>query len=146
MSQEKQKKNPVGRPPKYKKEYCKQMLDYFKNAKLTDVQTEIVASGGKAVTIEKKVCGDMPTIGGFAISIDTHRATLYEWCRNYSEFRDAFKKCQEIQERWLTLNGLKGNVNTAFGIFTAKNVLGWRDKQEIQHSIDDIEFVDEGEE
>lgn len=140
-----QPKSVLGRPPKYKKEYDQQILDYFTKAELTETETETVASAGKAIEIEKTVCGVMPTFSGFAISIDTHRETLINWCRDNASFLDAYKRCKEIQEAWLVTNGLKGKVNTAFGIFTAKNVLGWRDKTEQIHSFDDIHFEDDNE-
>lgn len=119
------------------------MLDYFQNAELIEEKTVTVASGGKAVQVDRVMCGDMPTLGGFAIEIQTHRDTLHEWCRKHASFSDAYKRCKIIQEHWLMQNGLKGNVNTAFGIFTAKNVLYWRDKIEQVHSFDDIDFDDD---
>ena len=133
----------VGRPTLYKEEYCQQMIDYFKEAKLTETRKEIVASGGKAVEIEKTGCATIPSFAGFAMKMDICRDTLRDWCSRSNKFLLAYKRCKEIQEAWLMDNGLRGNVNTAFGIFTAKNVLQWRDKVEQIYSFEDIGFEDE---
>jgi hypothetical protein len=145
LSKSKEKK-PRGRPTKYDPKYCKEIVEYFLSAELTETYTETVASAGKAIEVEKTRCADMPTFIQFSLNIDVDVDTMLEWCKKYPEFFGAYKKCKKIQEKWLMQNGLKGNVNTAFGIFTAKNVLGWRDKVEQIHTIDDIEFEDEYEE
>ena len=49
----------IGRPSKYKKKYCKEMIEYF------DIPATFVDSDGK----EK--ANDLPTIAGFAHSIGT---------------------------------------------------------------------------
>jgi len=137
--------NREGRPSKYKPEYIDAILEYF-SVEPYEEKTKRVASQGKQIEIDYTDANDMPTFAGFACSIEVHRGTLHEWCRDYPEFYNAYKRAGELQENFLVINGLKSTINTAFGIFTAKNVLGWRDKVENNHTFDDIEFEDDNDE
>lgn len=82
--------------------------------------------------------GDFPTLAGFAASIGVSRDTLHDWAhaKNVSgdlrnpSFSDAYKKAKDLQEQNLVRGALTGIYNPTFAIFTAKNVLGWRDKVE----------------
>ena len=82
--------------------------------------------------------GNFPTLAGFAASIGVSRETLHDWAtakdvsgdlRN-PIFSDAYKRAKELQENNLVEGALTGAYNPTFAIFTAKNVLGWRDKVE----------------
>jgi hypothetical protein len=67
------------------------------------------------------------------------KQTLHDWATakdlatgelKHPEFSDAYKKAKDLQEANL-IEGTIGNAyNSTFAIFTAKNVLGWRDKIE----------------
>ena len=61
--------------------------------------------------------------------IGVHRDTLQEWAKQHPDFSVAYERAKDFQENFLITNGLKGMGSTLFGIFVAKNVLGWRDKQ-----------------
>lgn len=111
-----------GRPTKYLKKYCKEFVDLSRKGK---TKTQI------------------------ADQWDLDRETLAEWGKKHDEFSAALKKGNAALESWYTNFGMniaagkmpKANV-TAF-IWLSKNCIGWRDKQEVKHSIDDIEFEDE---
>ena len=66
--------------------------------------------------------------------MDACRDTINEWVKEYPDFSAAHKKAKALQERFIAINGNKGLINTAFGIFTAKNVLRWTDRQEIDQT------------
>jgi hypothetical protein len=108
-------KHPGGRPTKYEDWMVEAMLTYF-----------------------TKEVGNFPTLAGFSASIGVSRDTLHDWAtakdvsgnlRN-PEFSYAYKRAKELQEENLVLGALTGKYNATFAIFTAKNVLGWRDKVE----------------
>lgn len=123
------KSKKVGRPSGYDPKYCQDILDYF-GVDPYKTKTTIKNHKGDEQEIEvPPYATDFPTLAGFAISIGVHRDTLHEWAKTHVEFSDAYKKAKDFQERFLVINGLKGLINTPFAIFTAKNVLGWRDKQ-----------------
>ncbi len=107
---------PAGRPTAYDPKYCDEILEYFsiKPYEKTDGKTEVA---------------DLPTFAGFAKTIGVHRDTLNEWTNEHPQFSDAYKKAKEIQEDFLVINGLRSNINTAFGIFVLKNCHNWKEKQ-----------------
>lgn len=107
-------KSKMGRPPKYKKQFCQMLIDHM----------------AKGFSYE-----------GFAGKIDTHRDTLYAWEKKYPEFSDAkkkaFVKCMNFWEEMGhagTVGKLKG-FQTAMWIFQMKNRFRWADRHE--HSIDE---------
>lgn len=120
--------HPGGRPTNYDPKYCEQIIEYFSVPPYVEREKTIVSQGEK-FEVPVIEANDMPTFAGFACSIGVHRETLINWCKVHPEFFDAYKKAKEFQEHFIIVNGNKGLINTAFGIFTAKNVLGWKDRQ-----------------
>lgn len=120
----------TGRPTSYIPQYADQMLEYFNVEAGKDVAYE--GKDGEPKTA--RVAVDFPTLAGFACKLGVHRETLLEWSKQFPEFSDAYKMAKEHQERILVQNGLKDGYHANFAIFTAKNVLNWRDKQETEHS------------
>jgi len=121
-------KSTVGRPSDYDPKYVQMLLDYF-DIKPYQEKTKKVLTGGALVEIPFSEASDFPTLAGFAVKIGKHRDTLHRWSEEHPEFSDAYKRAKDFQENYLAVNGNKGLIAPAFAIFTAKNVLGWRDKQ-----------------
>jgi hypothetical protein len=125
------KSNKNGRPSKYVSKYCKEVITFF------DIEPHTVSSkvttykNGTTIEEEVEIANDLPTLASFASKIGIHRDTLNQWTKNHKEFSDAIKKAKELQEKILVTNGLKGLYNPAFAIFTAKNIIGWKDRQDI---------------
>lgn len=115
------KSNPIGRPTKYDPSYPDQLIAFF------DVEPyrELIDQNGKEYLMPNK----LPTLAGWCGKMRISRSTLHEWASVHKEFSDAYKICKDIQEDLLVQGGLSGAYATAFSVFTAKNVLGWRDKQ-----------------
>lgn len=108
----------AGRPSSYKPEYAEQLKKYFAvDAAIPNNDGELVANS-------------LPTLAGFACEIGVHRETLLNWAEVHQEFFDALKMAKEHQERILVENGLLGRYDKTFAIFTAKNLISWRDKVE----------------
>lgn len=124
----------VGRPTDYKPEYCQAIIEYFSIEPYREVEREVVTKSGQVATIHVTEATDFPSFAGFAAKIGHHRETLRNWCENEPEFFAAYKKAKELQENWLVTNGLKRLIDTAFGIFIAKNVTDMHDKQHLEHS------------
>ncbi len=112
-------KHAGGRPTKYKPEYCQGIIDFF-----TRPLIETDENG-------KKTACDIPLISDYALSIDILRETLWDWTNKYPEFSNAYKKAKDIQRGILVKLGMKGLYNPSFSVFAAKNMIGWRDKHEI---------------
>lgn len=126
------KKEPLerGRPTDYKPEYCQKLEEYF-SAKPYELKNG------------RNEAGDTPTLAGFAASIRIHRATMIDWCKKHPDFLDAYNLAKELQENWLVVNGNKGLINPAFGMFTLKNVSNWRDKRDVEISGNVTSMSDE---
>lgn len=122
-------KHPGGRPTKYKQEYCEKLIEYFNIEPYEERLKKVVTKSGDVIEIPEDVPNDMPSLAGFAIKIGVHRDTLHEWANEYPEFSDVYKRAKDFQENYLIVNGNKGLISAPFGIFTAKNILKWRDKQ-----------------
>ncbi len=107
-----------GRPSSYDPKYCEEIIAYF------SVKPYQRSEDTKALE-----AADFPSFAGFACKIGVHRETLLNWTEKHPEFFDAYKRAKELQENFLLINGMRELVHPAFAIFTAKNVLGYRDKQ-----------------
>lgn len=110
------------RPTKYKEEYCDEIVEYFKRAPL------------------KQHLGSPnppPTLYGFAASIGVCHDTLNEWKKHYPRFSAAIKRAKALQADFIIHNAMTGNAPAAFSIFMMKNIAGWKDKSEVEHSGSD---------
>ena len=128
-------KRPVGRPSVFKEEYADQLLAYFDKEPYE--RRPILDKEGNEKGSEV-VPNKFPTLARFATMIGVTRETLHDWAtsRNedeslrYPNFSYAYKKAKEYQEAILVEGALANAYHANFAIFTAKNVLGWRDKVE----------------
>lgn len=131
-----------GRPTKYRKKFAKDIINYF-NVKFTRTVKEVFYyKNGDTKEKEVEVANELPLFSGFANFIGVNKDTIVEWSEaktksgklKYPEFSVAYKKAKEMQERMWTNNSLRGLYNPAFTIFMGKNVFGWHDKQEVDHT------------
>lgn len=129
MSKKEQKPNPVGRPSKYKPEYCELLIEHM-------------ASG---LSYE---C--------FGAEIDVDRSTIYEWEKHHKEFSDAKKIAFDKNRSFWEKAGLQGMFmggkdnpfNSTVWVFNMKNRFGWTDRKETTHDLkDDVKklVIDMGE-
>ena len=126
----------AGRPSKYKKKYCKEIIEYFQKDPTREVVVEHFSqkTGQKIDIIEEKPNGP-PTLYGFAASIEVCHDTLNEWKTTHPEFSAAIKKAKALQADFVVHNAMTGNSPAAFSIFMMKNNHGWKDKQEIDTTL-----------
>lgn len=124
--EEKGAANPVGRPTAYRPEYADALRAYFNADNALKVKLD--AKDG-LTTVNR-----FPTLAGFAVSIGVHRETLLNWTNEHPEFFDAYKQAKDAQEDILVTGALHGLYNASFAGLTAKNVIGWRDKQDLEHT------------
>ena len=131
-------KHPGGRPTKYKQEYNQMMLDYFNQEPYKDEVHENSKGDLKMV----RVVVMLPTLVGFACKIGVTRETLHHWAHTkdendshiHPEFSDTYNRAKAYQEYILVANGLTGGYVPNFAIFTAKNIIGWRDSKDLSVS------------
>jgi len=110
---------PVGRPTKYKPEYCKAIIDYF------DIPA--IDSDGKA--------NDPLFIINFCLSIGISKDCLHKWVAKYPEFNDAYSVAKEKQKQLIIINAAQDRYNASFTWKMMMNMFGWRDKQDVDNKI-----------
>ncbi len=115
---------------------CVSIIKYFSKPPYFEKTKQIVNKKGEVVEVEERRANDFPTYAGFAAKIGVTRQVLHDWCDKHPEFLYAYNKCKSLQEKFLVTNGLNGMFNSGFAIFTAKNVIGWRDKQQDEQQQD----------
>ncbi len=118
-----------GRPTEFDPKFAEELLEYFSVDPYRERMRKVFTKKGDVIEIPEDVANDVPTLAGFAAKIGVHRDTIHQWTKDHPDFSDAYKKAKDLQENFMVINGNKGLLNPAFAIFTAKNVLGWRDKQ-----------------
>jgi hypothetical protein len=124
----------IGRPTKYDDAFADQLIEFFSQAPTREV-TNYDKNGNETTQV---LPGMFPTLARFATNIGVTRETLHDWATaknldgelRYPAFSYAYKKAKDLQEANLVEGTIVGAYNSTFAIFTAKNVLGWRDKIE----------------
>jgi len=125
---------PFGRPTLFREEFAQQLIDYFN----IDAYTEKVELNKDGNPVVIKVANKFPTLARFATMIGVTRETLHDWATSkkedgelkYPDFSYAYKRAKDYQEAILVEGTMLNVFNAPFSIFTAKNVLGWRDRTE----------------
>jgi transposase-like protein len=75
-------KRPVGRPSKYKPEYCERVLQMARET-----------GAGPAE---------------YAAEFDVARETLYDWAASHEEFSTVLKRAKDLEQAWWEQTGKKG--------------------------------------
>lgn len=127
-------KNPVGRPTKYKPEYCQMLIDHFSILTEREVELPHYNPDGSIKWVDKKTeCNDLPCFHEFADKIGVEEGTMLDWCKVHTKFRQAYTRAKKLQKFFLIKNGLKGNYNANFAIFCAKNITDMSDRIEVDN-------------
>jgi hypothetical protein len=129
---------PLGRPSGYKEEYCEELIKFFN---IDSYKEKIVKDRNGGERREIIPC-KFPTLARFACNIGIDRETLWQWATaklpngepKYPNFSNAYKRAKDFQESILVEGAMIGAFSQPFAIFTAKNVLGWKDKQEVENT------------
>jgi len=106
------------RPTKYDKTYCTRLIEFF-SLSPTD-------NNGKA--------NEYPTFRDFSRSIGVTHKTVTGWKNKNPEFLLAFEECKALQVNFILKNALAGRFNSSFSAFVLKNIAGWRDSKDVNHS------------
>lgn len=112
---------PIGRAPKYKKDF--HIEDFIK-----------LSQQGK-------------TFAQIASRWQIDRTTLYRWEKKYPEFRNAVKSGRDLCEAWYIdlgqsamlgiapkINGQSCKVNLGWYVWLTKNMFKWNDRASLEHS------------
>ena len=122
LSDKKRKLSPL----RYRPEFCERLLAFF------DVPpfrvTEVQKKDGSVTLVE--TAAELPTFAAFAKQLGTTCDVLLAWEKTHPAFLEAAQKARDLQGNILIQNSLRGNYSASFAVFTAKNLLGWKDGKE----------------
>lgn len=110
----------------YQPEFCEKLLAFF------DVPpfriTEVTKRDGSVSLVE--TAAELPTFAAFAKLLGTTCEVLKSWETKHAAFHEAAQKARDLQSNILIQNSLRGNYSASFAVFTAKNLLGWKEGQD----------------
>ena len=125
-----------GRPTKYRREYCDQIIEYFSKPPEEDLfETTYFPNGTIKSQKPIKAPWEFPTFQRFAWSIGVNMAQLQRWQDKHPEFRIAYAHAKEIQEAIWLQESMAGRYNPQFSKFFGVNCLGYKDKVEQETTI-----------
>jgi hypothetical protein len=137
-------KHAGGRPTKYKKEYCKTILDFYdKPAAAAEKRTIVTKSGIQSYEVQ--VPNPLPTKEGFARFIGVSSRVINEWLEHHEEFLHAYERARDCQKDILTQNALMGRYSEGYAKFVAINCTDMVDKTSRELTGKDggpVEFTD----
>lgn len=139
-----------GRPTKYKKQYCIDIVRFFDIPATKTIQKTIVTKlGVKIIPVE--VANPLPTKEGFARSIGVSTRVISEWINKHPEFLHSWERAKDSVKEILNQNALMGRYSEGYAKFVAINCTDMVDKSRQEHTGEDggpiktkivIEFVD----
>lgn len=119
---------------KYQSQFCQELLAFF------DVRafsiTEVQKRDG-SINLVETAC-ELPTFAAFAKKIGVTCAQLRAWEEKYPAFNYACEQARDRQGDILIQNSLRGNYASSFAMFTAKNLLGWKDGKEEREGTEPV--------
>jgi hypothetical protein len=130
--------HPGGRPTEYQgQKTIDRVTDFYRDAEpYYESPVEKQDKNGNVTTYMERKANTPMMRTQLAQYLNISRVTLYTWMDLYPEFLNAIKKGEErLMQEFLVENGLLGNYNPAFAIFTAKNKLGWTDKTTTESTV-----------
>lgn len=127
MAAEKQAaRTPRPSPLRYQAAFCERLLKFFDVPPFT--VTEVQKKDGSVTLVE--TAAELPTFAAFAKQLGTTCEVLSSWEKAHPAFAEAAQKARDLQSNILIQNSLRGNYSASFAVFTAKNLLGWKDGKE----------------
>lgn len=131
-------KKKIGRPTTYKPEYAKMIVEFFSPPYYLIKDMTITRPDGTQIDNTKLEALPPIFLSDFARSIGVsnihYRQIFSDWAKKNKDYSDALKEAKGLEVERYRVNGSLHLYNPAFAIFTLKNIAGWRDKQEIEHS------------
>jgi len=129
----------MGRPTKYKAEFCDKLIDFYDREPYEDIEMDHYdktkgKDGGIVVWTDiKRVPCKLPILSDFAKSINVGVRTVYDWIdEKHSSYHEEFSQiytrvAKALQKAILIQNGLQGLYNPHSFKFVAINITDMRD-------------------
>lgn len=130
---------------RYKKIYSGKKLKDYLDLSTDRVEKVVVQENDKGYTLYKdKLIVKIPTIVGYANFIGRTEATLYNWAKEYKEFRQALDVIKAKQKQALIEHGLDGTYNSAIAKLVLSSNHGMSDHTDVTSGGEPIQsFTDD---
>ena len=122
---------------KYNPAFCEDMLKFFEGPAFH--VTEVQKKDGSISLVE--TAAELPTFAAFAKKIGVTCRELRVWEKTYPAFEYACEQARERQGNILLQNALRGHYASSFAVFTAKNLLGWKENKETDAAPSAVEIT-----
>ncbi|HQA99380.1 MAG TPA: hypothetical protein PLG10_04075 [Candidatus Dojkabacteria bacterium] len=110
----------VGRPTKYKKKYCKELIKYF-DVKPTHKEKVVKIIKGVPIEVEVEKANPIPTFDSFATEhCGVNQDTFYEWVKVHPEFSESFKRAKSFQKKMILYQCSYGFITPSYAVFLTK--------------------------
>lgn len=121
----------------YKPEYCQLLVDYFRDTKCFEEETERKFSNTGEVISEKPVimAKDFPTFVKFAQQIGISNKTLNYWEKTYPDFKEAMDEARIIQQDKFHTAAIIGVFNPNYSKFFAMNKYNMSEKNDSDSTV-----------
>lgn len=127
---------PGGRPTDYKEEYCDEIIRFF-SVEPFKLEEFVDTYGNKKVFVKPE---KFPTFERFATNIGVSAITLKRWAEDkdeagelkHPEFCQAYTRARDLQAANMIEGGMGGSYSGPFTVLAAKNIIAWRDKQDME--------------
>jgi len=118
-----------GRPTKYKKQYCKDIVAYFDVPYFVKKKVVKIIKG-IPVEWEEEVPNRIPLFEGFCRDIGITQRTLTNWITQYDDFFLAYERAKGLQKEMLVYLSVNNYLNPTYAVFLTKNITDLKDKVE----------------
>jgi len=121
-------------------EYINKMIEYFDIEPYCEIENKVVTRDDDGNIISEKIVGyetrpnRLPLFSRFGFKVGLTSDDINKLKRENKRFEQAYKLCVQMQEYILVTNMLLGLYGSNTSIFTAKNLIGWKNESNVDLS------------
>jgi hypothetical protein len=127
----KPRKEPFGRPTKYREDFPQKMIDYFKRPMWQYEEIEVATAKGVQKITQKVPC-EPPFVEGFCEEIMISKRTFYDWVEKYPDFSHAFSIAKQAQANRLANHAMLGGYNSSISKLILANCTDYKEDKSSQ--------------
>lgn len=113
---------------KYDPRYCQKLIDYFN---IPPYDEKYIFDKKKGKIFVGRVPREMPILSKFCFDMGVSLRFITDWAEKHKEFAEAMNQARDMQEYILVTNSLLGLYTSNVAIFSMKNLIGWKNEQDI---------------
>lgn len=119
----------LGRPTKYKKEYCNEAENY-----LADARDSYSDDGKNRLTV------NLPTIEGFSLFLGVALSTIYLWAESHPDFSESLELIKKEQKQRVLSKGLSNEYNSTIAKLILSSNHNMREKADVTSNDESLKI------